>query len=85
MEKGRYAQALAEARAELAADPTNAQAIALAQDAEAAAVVEECLRNARAALDAGDRDKALAETRRGLEVSKSDARLLALFGELVAR
>ena len=85
MEKGRYAQALAEARAVLAADPTNAQAIALAQDAEAAAVVEECLRNARAALDAGDRDKALAETRRGLEVSKSDARLLALFGELVAR
>jgi serine/threonine protein kinase len=81
MEKGRYAQALAEARALLARDPENAEAKALAGDAEAALVVEGCVKKARAALDAGDRETALAEARKGLAVNPSEARLLGLFRE----
>ena len=81
MEKGRYAQALAEARAVLARDPDNADAKALAGDAEAALVIEDCVKNARAALKAGDREAALAEVRKGLAVNPSDARLLDLFRE----
>jgi eukaryotic-like serine/threonine-protein kinase len=81
MEKGRYAQALAEAKAVLAKDPTNANAKALAGDAEAAIVIEECLTKGRAALKAGDRDAALAEAKRGLSVNPSEARLLGLFRE----
>jgi hypothetical protein len=44
-------------------------------------VVEECIDNARAALDAGDTDTALAEIRRGFAINKNDARLMALFRE----
>jgi eukaryotic-like serine/threonine-protein kinase len=81
MEKGRYAQALAEAKAVLAREPGNAAAKALAQDAEAAILIEEAIRKARAALKAGDRDGALVEIRRGLAVNPSEGRLLALFKE----
>ena len=81
MEKGRYAQALAEARAVLARDPDNADAKALAGDAEAAIVIEECVKKAGAALKAGDRETALAEARKGLAVNPSDKRLLGLFRE----
>jgi len=81
MEKGRYAQALAEARAVLARDPNNADARALAGDAEAAILIEECLRKARAALQAGDRDLALEEIKKGLAVNRHEGRLLALHRE----
>ncbi|HEY7513702.1 MAG TPA: serine/threonine-protein kinase, partial [Vicinamibacteria bacterium] len=81
MEKGRYAQALAEARAVLQREPGNAAAKELAQDAEASILIEEAIRKARAALKAGDRDLALVEIRRGLAVNPSEGRLLALFKE----
>ena len=81
MEKGRYAQALAEARAVLARDPDHADAKALAGDAEAALVIEDCVKKARAALKAGDHEAALAEARKGLAVNPSDKRLLDLFRE----
>ncbi len=81
MEKGRYNQALAEARAILARDPGNAEAKALAGDAEAAIVVETCIKNAKAALKAGDHETALVEVKKGLAVNPSEARLLALFRE----
>ena len=45
--------------------------------------MEDCLRNARAALKEGDRDRALAELRRGFFVRKNDPRLLALHREVV--
>jgi Flp pilus assembly protein TadD len=82
MDQGRFAPALAEARAVLQLDPTNREATVLAQAAEEAAVIEECLANARKALEAGDRDRALAEVRRGLIINPSDSRLLELHGEV---
>jgi hypothetical protein len=82
LEQGRYAAALAEARAVLRRDPSNSEAKMIAAEAEAATVVESRIRNARDALKRGDRDTALAEVRAGLAVSSNDARLLALFREL---
>ena len=82
LEKGRFAAALAEARAVLRRDPGHAEAKMIAEEAEAALVVETRLRDARAALKRGDRDAALAEVRAGLAVSPNDARLLGLFREL---
>jgi hypothetical protein len=79
----RWAEALAESRAVLEAQPTSREATALAQQAEAELVVEECLRNARAALRAGDRERAIDELRRGFLVRKDDPRLLALHREAV--
>jgi eukaryotic-like serine/threonine-protein kinase len=81
MEKGSYAQALAEARAILARDPNNADARALAGDAEAALLIEDCVKRAKAALKTGDRDLALEEIRKGLLVNPSEGRLLALHRE----
>jgi hypothetical protein len=81
--RGRFVEALAEARALLEEAPTNTEAQSLAQQAEAELVVEDCLRNARAALRAGDRDRALEELRRGFFVHKNDPRLLALHREVV--
>jgi serine/threonine protein kinase len=81
MEKGRYAQALAEAKAVLQREPGNQAAKELAQDAEASILVEEAIKKARVALKAGDRDGALVEIRRGLAVNPSEGRLLALFKE----
>jgi serine/threonine-protein kinase len=83
--RGRWADALAEARAVLDAQPNNARAAALAQQAEAELVIEECLRSARAALRDGDRERALEEVRRGFMVRKNDARLLAMHREVVAQ
>jgi len=82
LEQGRYASALQEARAVLDREPGNAQARTIAEDAEAAVMVETRLKNARDALRRNDRDTALAEVRAGLAVSGNDARLLALFREL---
>jgi tetratricopeptide (TPR) repeat protein len=81
MEKGRYAQALAEAKGVLLREPGNVAANELAQDAEAAILVEEAIKKARAALKSGDREQALVEIRRGLRVNPSEGRLLALFKE----
>jgi serine/threonine protein kinase len=83
LERSLYAQALAEARAVLEREPASAEASAIAQRAEAELVVEECLRNARAALQQGDRERALEEIRRGFLIRKNDPRLLALHREAV--
>jgi serine/threonine-protein kinase len=79
--KGRYASALAQAKAVLAREPRNAQAKTLVEDIEVEMVVEGCLDAARRHLDSGDRDAAIAEVRRGLAAKPSDARLLELFRE----
>jgi tRNA A-37 threonylcarbamoyl transferase component Bud32 len=83
VKRGRWPEALAEARAVLETQPTNAHAAALAQQAEAEVVIDECLRNARAALQEGDRDRALEEVRRGFLIRKNDPRLLAMHREIV--
>jgi serine/threonine-protein kinase len=83
VQRGRWPEALAEARAVLETQPTNARAAALAQRAEAELVIDECLRNARAALQEGDRERALEEVRRGFLVRKNDPRLLAMHREVV--
>jgi serine/threonine-protein kinase len=83
LRRSRWAEALALARAILDASPTNAEASALAQQAESEIVIEECLRNARSALREGDRERALEEVRRGFLVRKNDPRLLAMHREVV--
>jgi hypothetical protein len=83
VQRGRWPEALAEARAVLEIEPTNTRATALAQQAEAEMVVDECLRNARAALQSGDRERALEEVRRGFLIRKNDPRLLAMHREIV--
>ncbi len=79
LQQGRFRQALDEARSVRREDPTNQEAIVIAQDAEAAIVVEECIKNASAALEAGDRDRAVEEIKRGFAIYPNDARLVALF------
>jgi hypothetical protein len=81
-EQGRFARALAEARAVLQREPGNAQARALVEDSEAAIAVETALKNAREAMKRGDRAAALGHVRNGLAVSATDSRLIALFREL---
>jgi serine/threonine protein kinase len=83
LERGRYSEALAEARSVLERVPTSREASAVAQEAEAELVIEECLRNARAALREGDRERALEEVRRGFLIRKNDPRLLAMHREAV--
>jgi serine/threonine protein kinase len=83
VQRGSWPEALAEARAVLEVQPRNARATALAQQAEAEMVIDECLRNARAALQQGDRERALEEVRRGFLVRKNDPRLLAMHREVV--
>jgi tRNA A-37 threonylcarbamoyl transferase component Bud32 len=83
--RGRWTDALAEARAVLDGEPGNARATALAQQAEAEIVIEECLKNARDALKAGDRDRAMEELRRGSQVRQNDPRLIAMFKEVVGQ
>jgi hypothetical protein len=85
VKRGRWAEALAEARAVLEAQPTNARATALAQQAEAEVVIDQCLKNARAALLEGDRDRAFEEVRRGFMVRANDPRLLAMHREIAAQ
>jgi serine/threonine-protein kinase len=78
---GRYAGALAEARAVLARDPHNDDAQQIAEEAEASLLIETVLKNARQALARGDLEAAQVELRRGLAVNNNDARLLALWRE----
>jgi eukaryotic-like serine/threonine-protein kinase len=81
-EKGRYAAALAEAKAVLRREPGNREAKSLAEDIEADMVVETRLKQARDAMRRGDRDEALVQVRAGLAVKSTDGRLLSLFKEL---
>ncbi|HET7294689.1 MAG TPA: serine/threonine-protein kinase [Vicinamibacteria bacterium] len=78
---GRYAAALAEARAVLKREPGNEDAQQIAEEAEAALLIEACLKNARAALARGDKDAAVEELKRGLAVNKNEARLMSLWRE----
>ena len=80
-ERGRFAAALAEAKAVLQRNPGNAEARSLVEDAEVAIVVEGRIKKARQALAKGDRETALQEARAGLAVAPSDARLLEIFKE----
>jgi len=79
--KGNYAAAMAEAKAALRRDPSNAEARTLVEDAEAALVVESRLKSAREALRRGDKEAALEAIRAGLAVAPNDSRLIALFKE----
>jgi len=83
--RARWPEALAEARAVLDVQPRNARAAAVAQQAEAEIVIDDCLQKARAALNEGDRDRALEELRRGFLVRGNDPRLLALHREVIQR
>ncbi len=82
-ERGRWAEALADARAALETAPTNAEAASLAQRSEAEIVIEQCLRNASVAIREGDRERALEEIRRGFLIRPNDPRLLQLHREAV--
>jgi serine/threonine-protein kinase len=81
LEQGRYAAALAEARAVLRREPGDDEARTVAEEAEAALVVEAALRKAREALKLGDKDAAIEHLKQGLAVNSSDRRLLELWRE----
>ena len=78
LEQGHYLQALTEARAVLRRDPASAEAQTIADDAEAALVIEEAIQKANLALQKGDKDTAVSEINKGLAVNNNDARLLKL-------
>jgi serine/threonine-protein kinase len=80
-EKGRYAQALSEAKAVLKREPRNSRAKMLAEDAEVELVADARIREAQAALKRGDKDAALESIKAGLAVKPSDSRLLDLWKE----
>jgi serine/threonine protein kinase len=82
LQRGRYGAALAEAKAILKKEPGNAQAKTIAEEAEAALVVEDRIKKAREAIRRGDRDEALEQVKAGLAVNANDARLMELFREL---
>jgi type II secretory pathway component HofQ len=81
-EKGRYAAALAEAKAVLRGEPGNREARSLVEDIEADIAVASRLKQAQDAMRRGDREEALAQVRAGLAVKGNDGRLLSLFKEL---
>jgi hypothetical protein len=81
-EKGRYAAALAEAKAVLRGEPDNREAKSLVEDIEADIAVASRLKQAQDAMRRGDREEALAQVRAGLAVKGNDGRLLGLFKEL---
>jgi serine/threonine protein kinase len=82
LQQGHYAAALAEARAILAKDRANAEAKTIAEEAEAALVVEDHIRKAREALKRGDREGALEHVKAGFLVNANDKRLMDLWREL---
>ena len=81
-ERGRYAAALAEAKAVLGREPGNREAKSLVEDIEADMAVAARLKQAEEAMRRGDREEALAQVRAGLAVKNNDGRLLRLFKEL---
>jgi eukaryotic-like serine/threonine-protein kinase len=82
--QGRFASALAEAKAVLQREPGNTQAQQLAEDAEVELMVEKRLKEARDAMQAGDRDLAIEKLKLGLAAKPTDARLLALWREITS-
>jgi eukaryotic-like serine/threonine-protein kinase len=81
LENRHYPRALAEARAVLRRDPGNSEARIIAEEAEAALVIEDCLVQARAELKKGDKTAAQDVLRRGLAINANEARLMALWRE----
>jgi Protein kinase domain len=81
LEGRHYPQALAEARAVLRRDPGNSEAQTIAEEAEAALTIEDCLAKARKALQDGDKTTAQEILRRGLAINSNEARLMALWRE----
>jgi hypothetical protein len=81
-EKGRYAAALAEAKAVLRGEPDNREAKSLVEDIEADIAIASRFKQAQDAMRRGDREEALAQVRAGLAVKGNDGRLLGLFKEL---
>ena len=81
LENRLYAQALAEAHGVLLGNPGNTEAQTIAQEAEAALVIEETLVKAREALRRGDKAEAQEILRRGLAINANEARLLAVWRE----
>jgi tetratricopeptide (TPR) repeat protein len=81
LEEGRYSAALAEARAVLQRDPADEEAKTVAEEAEAALVIESALAKARAALREGDKDAAIDHLKIGLAVNSNERRLLELWRE----
>jgi type II secretory pathway component HofQ len=81
-ERGRYAAALAEAKAVLRREPGHREAKSLVEDIEADMAVAARLKQAQDAMRRGDREEALAQVRAGLAVKNNDGRLLSLFKEL---
>jgi hypothetical protein len=79
LEQGRYAAALGEARAVLQRDPGNSEARTVAEEAEAALVIEGALRKAREALKRGDKEAAIEQLKVGLAVNSNERRLLELW------
>jgi serine/threonine-protein kinase len=79
LEEGRYGAALAEARAVLRRDPSDEEAKTVAEDAEAALVIEDAIAKARAALTSGDKDAAIEHLKAGLAVNSNERRLLELW------
>jgi hypothetical protein len=62
-------------------DPGSQEARTVAEEAEAALVIEGALRQAREALKNGDRDTAIEHLKRGLAVNSNEGRLLELWRE----
>jgi serine/threonine-protein kinase len=83
MQRGRFKEALAEAKAVLAREPGNQQAQTLVEDAEVEVVVEERIKEATDALRRGDKDAALEAIMKGLAAKKNDRRLLELHREAI--
>lgn len=81
LQRGRFRQALEMARSVRQEDPTNEEATVIAQEAEAAIVIEDCIEKARAALASGDKDRAIEEIKRGFAINPGDSRLTALWRE----
>jgi hypothetical protein len=72
---------LNEAKSVQREDPGNQEAQVIAEEAEAAIVIEECIKRARAALDAGDNDLAITEIKKGFAINPNEGRLMALWRE----
>ncbi len=79
LEGRHYPLALAEARAVLRRDPGSSEAQAIAEEAEAALTIEDCLAKAKKALGEGDKTAAQEILRKGLAINANEARLMTLW------
>jgi len=62
-------------------EPGNDEARTIAEEAEAALVIEDALKKARDALRKGDKDAAIEHLKQGLAVNSNERRLLELWRE----